>query len=413
MSHGTANQLRPLGTFPFGLSMATTLLVAVGCSTAGRIDAPGPHRDSGLEVRGQNEGKGIANFLDPRNVTQKVKVATGFGPNRAIAEEAFREAETRFIEATRLEGKERRGKFDEAAKYYQKAADRWPDSSLEEDALFMLAESNFFADRYPDAAKAYEILVKKLPNTRHMDTIDRRRFALAKYWVDHHVANPDLPITPNFIARERPLFDKFGHAVRVFDKIRFDDPTGKLADDATMAAGLANFQEGKYQQADDLLTDLRQSFPDSEHQFQAHLLGLQCKLKIYQGPEYSLTPMDQAEELIKQMFRQFPQESEQHREFLTKAWEQVRLNKADHDFSMARYYHRRKEMMAARQYYERVRDNFSDTSLGKEATKILAEIADAPPKPDQPLPWLANMFPTPERDKPVLARNPLDQLQRR
>jgi outer membrane protein assembly factor BamD (BamD/ComL family) len=245
-----------------------------------------------------------------------------------------------------------------------------------------------------------------------MDTVDRRRFAIAKYWIDHHEKNPDSPITPNLLARDRPLFDKFGHAIRVFDKIRYDAPMSRLSDDATIAAGLALFREGKYQRADELFSDLRQTFPDSEHQFQAHLLGVQCKLKIYQGPDYSVTPMDEAEELIRQMARQFPQEAEEHRDFLTKAWQQVRLNKAQHDYQMARYYHRRKEFAAARQYYERVRDGYSDTSLGKESVEMLAQIADSPDKPDQPLPWLANMFPTPDREKPIVARNPLGDLQR-
>ena len=37
---------------------------------------------------------------------------------------------------------------------------------------------------------------------------------------------------------------------------------------------------------------------------------------------------------------------------------------------------------------------------------------DEPAKPDQPLPWLTRMFPTPEREKPLALRNPLDYLRR-
>ena len=63
---------------------------------------------------------------------------------------------------------------------YEKAAARWPDSALQEDSLLMLGESHFFADRYPSAAEAYEMLVKKYPNSRYMDTVDKRRFSIGR-----------------------------------------------------------------------------------------------------------------------------------------------------------------------------------------------------------------------------------------
>jgi outer membrane protein assembly factor BamD (BamD/ComL family) len=379
-------------------------LLSLGCATTGAGDPPLLDGAS-TAVRGQDES--WSERINPQQWLDAVKEAAGFGPDRAIAEKAFEQAEARFVEAARLEGSARRAPFKEAAALYKTATKRWPDSALEEDALFMLSESYFFADDYPEAASTYEQLVKKYPNTRHMDTIDQRRFAMGRYWLDYHDQNPNLRVAPNLLASERPMFDTFGHGIRVLDKIRFDDPTGKLADDATMAAGLAYFKRQDFLRADELFADLRRSFPNSEHQFRAHLLGLQCKVKIYQGPQYSLQPMDEAEQLVKQIHRQFPKESEEHREFLAKAWQEVRLNKAQHDWEMARYYHRRKEHAAARQYYERVRQEYADTSLAEEATEQLAGIQDAPDKPGQPLPWVAQMFPTPDREKPLVARNPL------
>jgi outer membrane protein assembly factor BamD (BamD/ComL family) len=392
--------------------MVQLALALMGCATAGRLELPPPQNTSAVEVRGQDEDERWTERLKPKRMTDSIKRATGYGPNRKIAEAALAEGEKLFTEAAALKGDERRDRFSQAADKYKTAASRWPDSAIEEDALFMLSESFFFADRYPAAAKVYEKLVKKYPNTRYMDMIDQRRFALARYWVEHQEAHPSLAFQPNLVSRDRPLFDKFGNAVRVLDKIRLDDPTGKLADDATMAAALAQFKKGNYMRADELFSDLRRSFPNSEHQFRAHLLGLQCKMKIYQGPQYSLLPMDEAEQLIKQLHRQFPTEVQEHREFLAKAWQEVRLNKAEHDWQMARYYHRRDENGAARKYYERVRDEFGDTSLAQQATAELTTLADAPDKPEQPLPWVAKMFPTPDREKPLVARNPLQGVTR-
>ncbi len=275
-----------------------------------------------------------------------------------------------------------------------------------------MGECYFFADRYPKADHALGQLVKKYPNTRHIDTANARRFALARYWVEHQQQNRELSVAPNLVSRDRPVFDKFGNAVKVLEQIRLDDPTGELADDATMAAAAACFTEDDFYRADELLTDLRRSYPNSKHQFDAHLLGLKCKTKLYQGPSYDGGPLDEAEELIKQMRRQFPRESREHDEFLTKAWKDVRMNRAIREMNLARYFDRRKEYRAARQHYRNVTRDFSDTSLSSDANERLAQLGGLPDKPPQRLAWLVDIFPTPDREQPLIARNPLDVIRR-
>lgn len=397
------------------LVVGCTLLATIGCSTTrstGQLNLPGPNSTASVQVRGQNPSESsVLGALDPKATLSKLRDAAGYGPDKSIAEAAFREAEEKFVAACKLK-QGRRDAFEEAGKLYKKAAARWPNSTLQEDALFMLSECYFFADRYPQASQTYEELVDLFPNTRHMDSVDKRRFAMAQYWVEHHRSNPDFAIKPNIGVKELPTFDKFGHGVRVFNKIRLDDPTGQLADDATMAAAMAHFKENHFGLADELFSDLRQSFPDSQHQFQAHLLGLQCKMKLYQGPDYSTHPLDEAEKLLKQIARLFPEEAEKHKEYLNETWKQMRLKKAQHDFGMATYYHRRKEYSAARHYYEQVMRKYSDTSLSEDAEQALSTLRDEPERPEQRLPWLVRMFPTPEREKPLVVRNPLDTLRR-
>ena len=169
----------------------------------------------------------------------------------------------------------------------------------------------------------------------------------------------------------------------------------------------ACFTDGRYYRADELLTDLRRSFPSSEHQFDAHLLGLRSKTELYQGPDYDSSPLDEAEELIKQMRRQFPQEAREHDDFLAKAWKDVRMNRAIREMNLARYRDRRKEFRAARGQYEKVVREFSDTSLSQEAANRLAQLGGLPDLPPQRLSWLAKAFPTPDREQPLLATKPL------
>ena len=92
--------------------------------------------------------------------------------------------------------------------------------------------------------------------------------------------------------KTRTLFDTHGHAMRVYDRVRLDDPTGPLADDSIMATANAMFVKARYEDADYYYTLLRTDYPKSEHQFQAHLLGLKSKLLKYQGPDYEGAPLD-------------------------------------------------------------------------------------------------------------------------
>jgi outer membrane protein assembly factor BamD (BamD/ComL family) len=393
-----------------------TLLAFVGCTTTAKVNlpAPGNQSDAQLEFRGQDEESGgVLGAMAPKNIYKMVKAAAGQGPNQQVAERLFKEADATYREAVNMaRGEARTDGFLDAAKTFAKAAERATEPGLKEDARFMAAEGYFFADHYDDASEAYDRLVKEFENTRYMDTVGNRRFALADYWVKHQKADPDWPVTPNFNKDDLPTFDKFGHAMRVLNNMRLEDPTGKLADDATMRAGVAAFEAGRFLQADELFTDLRRSFPSSEHQFLAHLMGLKCKLKIYQGPQYSLTPMDEAEHLIRQIRVQFPHEMKQHEEFIANAWRDVRKNKALHDWTVAKYYDRRKDYGAARHYYSRIAEEYSDTSLSEEARDRAGKIADKPSKPPQKLPWLTRLFPTPQRELPLVATKPLERLTR-
>ena len=86
----------------------------------------------------------------------------------------------------------REKKYKEAAAKFATAADRWPDTPLEEDALFLEAESEFFSDQYPKAHDTYGGLLKKYTNTRYLDTVAPREFALGRYWEQLQDAKPTV-----------------------------------------------------------------------------------------------------------------------------------------------------------------------------------------------------------------------------
>jgi outer membrane protein assembly factor BamD (BamD/ComL family) len=335
----------------------------------------------------------------PGQLGGTIKKLTGNGPNQRAAKDLFEEGQALFEGAQIADPSQRKEKFAAAAEKYLAAARRWPDSALEEAAMMMVGESRYFADQYPKAEAAYEELIKKWPNSTYMDKVAARRFTLARWWLAKHKKNPRSLVQPNFTDASLPHFDTFGSAIRIYDRIRLDDPTGKLADDATMAAASAYFESEKYRLADHYLADLRENFPNSPHQFQAHLLGVMCKLKIYQGPDYNDRPLEEAEELIEQIYRQFPDHVAEEREHLEKAFAEVRVRKARRRHYYAKYYERRGEYGGARYYYSKIVEEFPNSSLAEMAQERIGEIAERPERPPQRVPWLVKLFPDPPRQE--------------
>jgi outer membrane protein assembly factor BamD (BamD/ComL family) len=216
----------------------------------------------------------------------------------------------------------------------------------------------------------------------------------------------------NLTNKERPWTDTFGHAIRIYDRMRLDDPTGKLADDATIAAANALFTRGDFERADTYYSDLRMHFPSSEHQFMAHYLGIQSKIRAYRGPEFAGELLDDAEKLIKNARKQFPNEAREHQEELEKAYREVRYRKAEREWMMAEYYRQRREFGAARFYLDVVLDEYGDTPFADRAREQVEAITGKPLKPPQRLSWLVDLIPDGDIPEPRMANAAADSTTR-
>ena len=320
--------------------------------------------------------------LAPENVYKNLKKAAGYGPDEKIAR------------ATLQEGKElfRDKKYKEAASKFATAAGRSPDSPLEEDALFLEGESEFFSDQYAKAHDTFGGLLKKYPNTRHLDTVMTREFAIGRYWEQLYDNKPSLPITPNVTDKSRPLFDTFGYAIQAYQRIRLHDPTGPLADDSLMASANAYFRRGQYENAAYDYDVLIKEYPSSEHQVRAHMLGLQAKMRVYQGALYDRTPLKDAGKIAEKTLKQFGDTLGDERERVAQANAQILEEKANREFMRAKYYEGREYFGAARLYYQSVVDEYPSTQKAKEAKARLGEIRNKPDEPPNRFEWLTRLF---------------------
>ena len=335
-------------------------------------------------VRQEKESNGLLKDLKISRSVADLKTRVGLGPDQQLAEQSYAAGEDLF----------QRENYADAAKHFKQTVARWPGSHLEQDARFFLGECKFFTDDYPAANAAYEALLKDYPNSPHLDKVVKRQFEIARYWEQHHMHSPHWPVTPNLIDGTRPLFDTAGRAIKVYEGIRLNDPTGPLADDAIMATANSYFLRGRYNDADYQYGLIRSEYPRSEHQYEAHILGLQCKLRKYQGPDYDGTPLDEAKKLAKQLQVQFAGElSEEERKRLAVIRGTLNRNLAERDLKVAKYYDDTKYYRSAKFYYARVARDFPNTPLADQARKRYQELGGEPDKPATKLKWLVDVFP--------------------
>lgn len=322
-------------------------------------------------------------YFKGENIKKRWKKMVGRGPNEPVARKALAEADALF----------RDGNYKEAIAKYKVAVDRWPDSVIEEDAMWQLAESYFFTDQYPKAEDQYDELVKKYANTKYLDRVAQRQFVIAQYWVALDQKTHLPVIVPNLFDRSRPLFDTRGRALKAYDHVRLNDPRGPLADDSIMAAANAHFLDRQWLDADYFYGLLRSEYPDSDFLLQAHLLGLQAKLRAYQGPAYEGGILDEAELLADQVVVQFPDQlghEEEERVQQTRA--EIAAQQALRHWRRAEFYAKGKHYTSARIYYAMIARDYPKTQLADQARLKYVAIKDKADVSDDPFPLLTRVL---------------------
>jgi tetratricopeptide (TPR) repeat protein len=269
---------------------------------------------------------------------------------------------------------------------------------LEEDALFYLAECYFFADRYYRASDTYVSLLKKYENSRYLNDVVVRQFAIARYWQE--TAKFHKWYAMNLTDKTRPYFDPDGNAIAVYNSVRLHDLQGPLSDDATMAMANYYFLRNRFEDASYHYELVRKEYSNSEHQLQAHLLGIRAKLRSYQGPQYEASPLNDAEKLVEKTLSTFPPEQlKDERQRLLQAREAIRFERGQRVFQSGEYYYNIKYYRSARHYYAAVLRDFPDTPFAQMAQDRMEETKSLPPVPYDYFKWLTKLLPESDRGR--------------
>lgn len=314
------------------------------------------------------------------------------------------------------------GRFSEAEKAFKKLAkarrnshetfgmkmDRWwgvKSSSLdtyanfgdpiEEDSLFMKAECQFDQKKYANAQDSYDALLTRYPSTRHLDSVSRRYFEIARYWLgfpeqvqesgdiemvsDSTNETPDfedvdafhIPIIPNFIDKTRPTFDTRGRALQALRSVWLHDATGPLADDALMVSASFHLRTKDFEESARLYKLLREQYPDSPHFRDAFLLGSHVTLASYQGSNYDGQNLDEAIDLKESALRIFPDLTEEERDRLGGELQKMYSAEVARIWDKVEYYQAKDSPESVAVYCNILINRFPDTVYAERSREIL------------------------------------------
>jgi outer membrane protein assembly factor BamD (BamD/ComL family) len=341
--------------------------------------------------------------LAPSQLTTTLKSKLGSNKGEDSAQRSFATGKRIFDQASQMiannpDGTQHVDLFIEAAGHFRTASSSLPDSSLAEDAMFLEGESFFFSDRYVQSNRAFEGLIADYSGSRYLDRAEQRRYSIALFWLDLKKNGASIALNDP----KRPKFSLAGEARRILHRIRIDDPTGKLADDATFALATAYMDAGRFEEAADTYSYLRKDYPGSEYQFKAQMLELESLLKSYKGADYDGTPLAKAEKLRKQIATQFPDQSSQYQDILAQQGSLITNQLVQRDVEVGQFYERRGENRAAKIYYEKAKTDFGGSVFTNELDQRIETVASLPPVPKPPAQWIQKVFPDADSEKSII-----------
>ncbi len=386
---GSTDRIGPRSSAP--TFSATCLLIPVsiflslmaGCSAFSRDG------DSGM--------MDISSLLKPGSIRGPLERRLYGEENPLEMGRRFSAEERRQVEQARLAYD--RGEYDQSIKLCKKAAKKFKESSLGEEAQFYLAESYYAKGEYGKAQDGYDQLFEDYPSTRYIEPATRRLFAIARDWLE--IVDPvaknqirqvsgekviednspvkksldptvRVPILPNFHNKSRPWFDTQGNALKCLKSIWMNDPTGPLADDALMLTATYYQRKENFVEADRYFEILRDEYPDSPHLEDAFVLGAHVKQMSYQGPYYEGRDLAGAQKLKEQSLHLFPASLE--RPQLREDLQKIYLQQAERAWYEVEYYQKKRRPRAVAIACIQLINEYPDTSFAKEARTVLKNI---------------------------------------
>ena len=305
----------------------------------------------------------------------------GMGPNEKEALAIMKKATLELME---WEKSKEPKTLSGAGELYEKAGKKWPDSILEEDALFYAGECAFFGKNYTKAKTFYKALLKKYSNSVLRRDAMERLYWIGIYWVK--CAEEDPEVIGRFEGKERPRFSDFAGAKDAFETIFTNDVSDRgRAPDAVFALANAYMRRGvkqgdaSFEEAAKYYQRLYEFYPACKYADNAYQLAMLALYQSYRGPFYDSTPLRRAEEIAKAAQRAHKGDQKVIEEQLRL----IREKQAEYLLVRGEYYEKKKIYASARSYYQRLIDEFPDSEYAAKGAERYTAIRENPAESDQ------------------------------
>ena len=280
------------------------------------------------------------------------------------------------------------GKFAESEKEFAKIAKNRKGTPHGQTAQYYMAESQFQRGKYVDAHDSFEKLQSVYPASDYRDKLVAREYAIAQIWNLQDDPNaPKDKILPWYRRFDGglPIIDTAGYALKAFEHVQHNNPTGELADDAAVQVAEYYMKHNDYESAaiyyDQFIAT--PEYAKSPYLQKVQHAAIDSRLKAYLGPEYDASGLEKARELVKKTLSTFP-EQEASYEGLYHTLDVINNAEAEKYFLTGSYYKRVHKVASAEFYFGKIPQRWPGSPWAAKAKAELALLAKMPRTQSKP-----------------------------
>jgi outer membrane protein assembly factor BamD (BamD/ComL family) len=258
------------------------------------------------------------------------------------------------------------GKTSAAKEAYKKIKDDFPDIVGKDFDLFVKAELYFCKGKYSNAAKYYEKLLNQYPDTQFSQTTIDRQFTIAKAFL---------------AGRKKTIFRVFKmkahtEGAKIMEKI-----TDRASDDSialNAATNVAEYYENKdkFNEAYLKWSEILSRWTTGQIAKDALLAMARCKHALYnknpkhKRPLYDASCLTTAKSYYEKFQLLYPNDANDLN--LDEKIKQINEQIAEKQLTIGQYYQRTGKKQAANLYFDMVVQDWPETNAAKKAKELLA-----------------------------------------
>jgi outer membrane protein assembly factor BamD (BamD/ComL family) len=252
-----------------------------------------------------------------------------------------------------------------ARKAFKKIKEDFPDIADKDFDLFAKAEIFFCKGKYAKAAKYYEKLLKKYPDTQFAQTTINRQFTIAKAFLKGRKK------TVFFIFKMKA----YSEGVNIMEKITDRASDNSIALDAAKKVAKYYENKNKFNKAYLKWSEILSRWPTGQIAKDALLALARCKHAVYnknpkhKRPLYDASSLTTAKSYYEKFQLLYPKDANDLN--LDEKIKQINEQIAEKQLTIGQYYQRTGKKQAANLYFDMVVQDWPDTEAAKKAKELL------------------------------------------